>query len=351
MPEDTKLETAPKKGETAQQFKSRIEETRRELARQEASKPLTPATEVPTPASITPTAAQVNAPGPVAQPQNEPPASATRGTVPEVDEWWAKKGFKTSEDIANSYRELERELTRKNQELARQNAPGAQPPAPPTAPPYGYPSYIPAPNPVAPPSYPAYAPPQHFQPAQVPPPQNVEHLAKQYGLMPEDFEKVYAVANDLSQVNVRRELDRIMPGVLNQVHRVNMEVTRNREMVDLMSEPTWKNQRVQFEMHKILNDDPAILQRQPLPYRYAHDEALKRIARVDLGGSNTFQAPPNNPPASSGGRPPAMAGSNGKGADIAPAGPGTGEISPEQFAALPLKEKREFLQTLGVVGK
>src|SRR4051812_2205393 len=96
---DTKIETAPKKGETAAQFKGRIEETAREIERQRA---LTPEPVAPAP---TPTPAQVNAPGPVAQPQMEPAAPAITGNK-EVDEWWVKKGFKTPQDLEQSYREL-----------------------------------------------------------------------------------------------------------------------------------------------------------------------------------------------------------------------------------------------------
>lgn len=332
---DAQLETAPKKGETAAQFKGRIEETAREIARQNA-KPVT----VPDP---TPAPAQVSAPGTVAQPTSEPAAPAITGNK-EVDEWWVKKGFKTPQDLEQSYRELERELTRKNQELARQNVPGNQPP--PMAPPNGYPPYVPVPpSSWTPP--PAYVPPTYVPP---PPQQTVESLAEQYGLSPEDFKKVYAIANDLSQVTVQRELNRVMPGIVQQVRQVNGEVVRQREMVDLMSEPTWKNPQVQFEMHKVLNEDPTLIQRQALPYRYAHDEALKRIARVNLGGSNAFSPQPT-PPASSGGRPPSTAGSNGKGADVAPGGPGNGEMTDIQFAALSIEQKREFLQTLGAMAR
>lgn len=332
---DEKLETAPRKGETADEFKSRILETQRDLARQKAQATAAPAPEA------TRAPAQVSAPAPVAQPQGEPPAPATRGVIPEVDEWWAKKGFKSPDDIANSYRELERELTRKNQELAKATQPA---PAPvPMAP--AIPNYWAQPQP------PAWMPPVTPAPVQMPPQQTIEQLAEQYNLTPEDFKKVYAVANDLSQVTVQRELNRVMPGIIQQVRAVNGEVTRQREMVDLMSEPTWKNPQVQFEMHKVLNEDPAILQRQTLPYRYAHDEALKRIARANLGGSNVMPTTPTNPPASSGGRPPATAGSNGKGAEGAPAAAGTQEMTAEQYAALPLAEKRQFLQSLGAIGR
>ncbi len=337
---DAIVETAPKKGETAEQFKSRIAETRRELERQNKSASAPASNSAPDANGQLP--AQVNAPGSVAQPLDVPPAEqATRGIIPEVDDWWAKKGFKTPEDIANSYREMERELTRKNQEANRNATPAPVPP-PMMAPPVGYPPYVP---PYAPPPPPVYGPPAP------PPQQTIEQLAEQYGLSPEDFKRVYAVANDLSQVTVQRELNRIMPGIVNQVRAVNGEVTRQREMVDLMSEPTWKNPQVQFEMHKVLNEDPQIIQRQTLPYRYAHDEALKRIARANLGGSNVFSPTPNIPPASSGGGPPRTAGANGKGADQTPGGPGKGEMTDIQFAALPLKEKREFLQSLGAIGR
>jgi hypothetical protein len=335
---DPKPETEPKKGETSEQFKERIEEAQRELARQNAAKPASqPALNDPSKSQE-----QVTTSAPVAQPQGTPPATATSGVIPEVDEWWSKKGFKSSEDIANSYRELERELTRKNQELARANQPPqVQPQAPvPMAPPAGYPPYIPQWASIPPPGQ----PPQYIAP---PPQASVEQLAEQYGLAPDDFKKVYAIANDLSQVNVQRELNRVMPGIINQVRGINADVTRQREMVDLMSEPTFKNPQVQFEMHKVLNEDPTIIQRQTLPYRYAHDEALKRIARVNLGGSTPFQSPQPNGPASSGSTPPRTAGANGKASPQAAGGIESGEMTADQFAALPYKEKQEFLRAVG----
>lgn len=344
-------ETAPKKGETADQYKARIAETQRELERQKAFKPQPVPAGTPEPTAAVAPAAQVNAPGPVAEPPSPPAAPAITGNK-EVDEWWAKKNFKSTEDMANSYRELERELSRKNMELARSQPPPAPPP--PVAPMPNYwqqqtpPAYVPPnPNPWANP----YAPPMPVPPNAPLPTQAKEELAKQYGLAPEDFEKVYAVANDLSQTTVRRELERVMPGIVNQVRAVNQAVMRQNEMVDLMAEPTWKNPQVQFEMHKVLQEDPAILQRQTLPYRYAHDEALKRIARANLGGSPTNPTFLTNGVASSAPRPPAMAGSNGKGQEAAPAGSASVEITPEQFAGLSMKEKTEFLRASGVLGR
>lgn len=340
------IETAPKKGETSEQFKARIEETRRELAREEATRQNPHANAAPGSPTPAATPEQVNTSGSVANPSAEPPAQgATRGVVPEVDDWWAKKGFKTPEDIANSYRELERELTRKNQEAAARNVP---PPAPPPVTP-GFDPWAGLPQ-----QAPAWQPRgiQPSAPLAMPPPHVIEQLAKQYGLTPEDFEKVYMVANDLSKVNVRAELDRVLPGLANQVRAMNADLTRQREMVDLMSEPTWKNPQVQFEMHKVLQDDPAIIQRQPLPYRYAHDEALKRIAKANLGGSNSFQgAPTGNAPASPGNRPPSVAGGNGKAPEVPVSGQGRQEIDADQFAALSLDDKRKFLQGLGAIGR
>lgn len=341
------IQTEPMKGETSEQFKARIEETRRDLERQKALTPSPVPASSPAPLADGRIPEQVNTSGTVANPQNVPAAPAITGNK-EVDDWWAKKGFKSQEDLERSYRELERELSKKNMELANNRQ---SPPVPPvqSGAPNGYPPYYNAPGQpwMAPP--PAAPAPAYVQ---MPPQQTVEQLAEQYGLTPEDFKKVYAVANDLSKVNVQSELNRVMPGVVNQVRQVNAEVTRQREMVDLISEPTWKNPQVQFEMHKVLNEDPSIIQRQPLPYRYAHDEALKRIARVNLGGPNGFQPPPTSgSQTSNGSRPPAVAGSNGKGVEVPVGGQGKQEMGAEEFAALPLDKKRQFLQGLGAVGR
>lgn len=321
-------ETEPQKGESAEQFKERIAETQRELKR--AEKAAATATPAPTPAAPAQAAPQAN-------PQAQAPAKAGATGNAEVDEWWEKKGFKSTEDLAQSYRELEREMHRKAAEARNTN--GNQPATPPVAPPVQYPPYYP-------PAPQQWTP--HVQPVPVPPhQQSVEDLAKRYGLSPEDFEKVAPLANDMARSVVESELRRVLPPLMNQVGAVNREVGRQKELVDLMSDPVFKTPQVQFEMDRIFKEEPNAFVAQAQPIRYAYEKALTRIARTNLGGS-TGQPLPSAIPESapSFGKPPSTAGGNGNGGGGVPNG-AQEEMTAQRFAALSMAEKTAYLTSVG----
>lgn len=322
---------APKKGETADQFKARIAETQRDIKRSEAQKPPEPPTVPPAPVPAQVPSKESQA----VKPPAEPPKPATVTGNAEVDEWWAKKGFKSTEDLAQSYRELEREMHRKAQEARTTQPPQTPPVAPPAQ---GYPAYYPPQMP--------WVQPQPLPPA--PQPQiNVERLAQQYGLDPNDFERVAAVANDLAQSTIRQELARVMPPLLNQVQSVNREVGRQKELVDLIGDPAFKNPQVQFEMDRVFQSEPDLFANQTQPIRYAYEKALMRIARSNLGGSTGFPATPNpmvTPPSST---PPSTAGGNGSSGGGSPSGNTPEEITPDVFAKMKLEDQKAYLEAIG----
>lgn len=352
---DSNNDLGPKKGETADQFKARIQETQRELKRAEAQgKPEAAAPPAAIPGAPPQASAQVSPPVPKAE---VPPAGAPApkpGVLTgnaEVDEWLGKKGFKSTEDMAQSLRELERELhsrgkdvkpTQPNPPQTPQVAPPAPgyapfyPPAPPPAPSYGYP----------PPPVPVMTPPPYQRP-----PVNIEQLARQYGLSADDFEKLAPLVNDMAQSTIRQELNRVLPPMMNTVNGVSREVSRNSEMVNLMSDPSFRNPQVQFEMHRVLEENPAVFQTHPSPYRYAHETALMRIARANLGGSNPFPNAPNAGSDVPSTRPPATAGGNGNGGGGAPSGPAPEQIDEKAFAGMSLAEKKQYLQSVGAFGR
>lgn len=308
----------PQKGETAEAFKERIEEAQRELKRSEkvAAKAI-----MPLPAQVPPIEA--------------PKKNGATGNA-EVDEWWEKKGFKSAEDLAQSYRELEREMHRKANE-ARTIPQGQAQVTPVMAPPMpNYPPYYSAPQ---------YQQPPMYQPP-IQPQMNVEQLAKQYGLSPEDFEKVAPLVNDMARSVVDSTLQRVLPPIMNQVQGVNREVGRQKELVDLMSDPVFKTPQVQFEMDRIFKEEPNAFIAQTQPIRYAYDKALTRIARANLGGSTGQPAliEPGIVPSNS--RPPATAGGNGNGGGGAPSG-SPQEMTPQLFAGLSMAEKGAYLAQIG----
>lgn len=329
MSETVNLE--PQKGESADAFKERIAETEREMKRATKAAASVTAPASVAPAQVPPTGANGAVPS-----ANTPAKAGVTGNA-EVDEWWEKKGFKSTEDMAQSYRELEREMHRKAAEGRSQGQPPVTPQVAPPA--QGYPPYYPpAPQQWAPPM------PTH----QAPPLLNVEALAKQYGLSPEDFEKVAPLANDMARSVVAAELRRVLPPLMNQMDGVNREVGRQKELVDLMSDPVFKTPQVQFEMDRIFKEEPNTFVAQSQPIRYAYEKALTRIARANLGGSNGALAPiaPGAVPPSS--RPPATAGGNGNGGGGAPSGNSV-EVTPEVFAAMSMAEKTAHLRAIGVI--
>lgn len=318
----------PQKGETAEQFKERIEETQREMKRAQKAAQKAPE---PVPAQV-PTNATTS---------DVPPAGAPAKAVlvtgnAELDEWLEKKGPMTLENLASSYRESEREMYRKMDEARKTQGQPVTPP--PAVPPANFPPYYQFP-PVQPP---AYIPPP------VQPQMNVEALAKQYGLSPEDFEKVAPLANDMARSVVDQEFNRRMPALYQQVQGVSREVGRQKELVDLMSDPVFKAPQVQFEMDRIFKEEPNTFVAQTQPIRYAYEKALTRIARANLGGSNGQPSPTTVlgvvPPPS---KPPATAGGNGSGGGGAPSGTPQ-EITSEIFAGLSMAEKMAHLNAIGV---
>lgn len=329
MNEPNSLEV--QKGETAEKFRERIDETQRELKRQEKA--------AETAAKAALVSAQVAVP---ASDGDVPPAASqtTEKSVlktgnAELDEWLAKKGPMTVENLAKHYRESEREMYRQMDEARKAKAEPVTPV--PQVPPATFPPYYQIPPPI-----PSYVPATPIHP-----PMNTEALAKQYGLSPEDFEKVAPLANDMARSVVDQTLSRVLPPLYQQVQGVGREVGRQKELVDLMSDPAFKNPQVQFEMDRVFKEEPNAFVAQAQPIRYAYEKALTRIAREQLGGSNAkpFSNPAVEVPANS--KPPATAGGNGSGGGGVPQG-GSQEMTPELFAGLSMAEKMAHLVAIGV---
>lgn len=334
MPDLKTDETAVRPGETAEAFKKRIAEKQRELQREEAARSATSVQpEISKNDNGTPPAQVTPAPSSPER-QDRPQVAAMATGNPEVDEWLGKKGFKSMEDMAVSLRELEREYHRKAQESRTQTPPATPPMAPPIP---GSPVYAPP----APVGYPQ----NWYPPAPVAP--NAEELAKKYNMTPEDFERVAALANDMAEAKLDRRLSAILPTLSNKVQNIERETEKQRDMVNLMADPLFKHPQVQFEMHRVLEENPSIFEKAPLPYRVAYKEALERIARSNLGGSSqTIPAP--TPGRTPGSRPPQTAGGNGNGGGGAPNDTPT-EVTPEAFAKFSLQEKASYLRSVGAL--
>jgi hypothetical protein len=334
-------------GETSTQYKARIDEKRREMQREATSSVATVPPPVPivnqppavTREQVPPAALPVAASGDTTQvPGGQKPPETGKS---EVNDWIKSKGFVRrdgtidTENMAASLRELERELHRKNYE-ARANTP----PAPPAA------SVPPVPNSAG------FAPlPVSYVPRTAPPRETVETLAKEYDMEPADFDRVARVASTMVDNAMRRVHRDVVAPLENQVRGLTKDLGRQHELLNLMSDPAFKNPQVQFHMHRIMNADPSIIERDPLPWTTAYNRALSAIAREHLGGPSPEPAAPRvpdvagTPPAN---LPPMTAGNNGTGAG-APRGSAANQIDPVAFAALPLEEKRAHLKSIGAL--
>jgi hypothetical protein len=331
MSDENEVVAAPESTEpTAAQLLDQIKAKQRELKDQEPAKE---------PESIEPEQTPepgTSAPAPVpsysdksTEPAKESQAGAVPGPQgkdkPEWKEWIEKKGFKSTEDMVRSMRNLERELTRKNM------GQGANAPSP----------AMQANPPMA---APVYSQPVPATPVTV----SEEEIAKRYNLDPDDLRRVGPLAADIASNIVAQRMGPIMA----QINGINREVSRNAELQGLKEDPAFSNPQVQFEMHKILESDPSILGIEPAPYRYAFNEALRAMGRRILEEGQTTSALSEvpsgrkmsvKPPVTSGGRGPAARGT-----------PGISEPSPvnaNTFASLPLAEKRKVLVQLGRLPK
>lgn len=182
-------------------------------------------------------------------------------------EWASKKGIKDADTAFRSLREMEQRLSRANAELkARedQNVPRGT---------IQQPFYQPQPQWTPPP--PAYYPPP---PGYMDREKVIEQEAKRYNMAPEDFERVLALSNDIADMKTRR----VQAQFEQKLEEINRETKRNSELRELMQDPLFVNKQVQFEMHKIFEENPRAFSLEPSPYLYAFNEAQRRLARKYL---------------------------------------------------------------------
>lgn len=202
--------------------------------------------------------------------QTEAPADKKEGK-PEVDirEWAKKKGINTIEGAARSLREMEQRLSKANAELkAKEDVPRGtfQPQV-----------YQPTPQ-----FNPSYAPPP-YPPYPVDREKIIEQEAKRYNMAPEDFERVLSLSNDIAAMQARR----LEAQFNSKLQEIGQETRRNSELRELMQDPLFTNEKVQFEMHRVLEENPKAFTLEPSPYLYAFNEAQRRLARQYLQGKGS----------------------------------------------------------------
>lgn len=250
--------------------------------------------------------APVDSPAPVqagqAEGQGTTPASQDKYDA-ETKEWARKKGIKDADSALRSLRELEVKFGKSQAELKEKERLLGEVPrgtyqpepqfAPPYQPPFGHqPEYArPSYYPLNPPS----TVPQYIDREKI-----LEQEAKRFNMAPEDFERVLSVSSEIASMQTRK----LQAQMSAQFDAMNRETRRNSEMRELLNDPLFTNKQVQFEMHRVFEENPRAFQLEPAPYIYAFNEAQRRLARQYLqkeGGSSEEgleNSLPTNPPPS-----------------------------------------------------
>lgn len=272
------------------------------------------------------------------QPAQAPAEPATeKATVQktesvELQEWKKKKGINwdTPDSVALELRKLDQEFHRKRaEEVKRESV--ERPPVAPAWTPNQY--YQPAPQA---PSYPAYVQPVQNQR------QIVENLARQYGVLPDEFEKITAIQRDLTAAMMEQERRRHAQ----ELEDMKRENIKNSEFRELSADPVFRRPEVAKEFHDVIENlqasDPSSFSQDPYVYRKAFDRALTNIARRNLEGSVQYQEPsvfqlPNTPP-----RPLGQGAGGGRDAN-------ENGITQAEYDRLSVDEKRAVLSRMGLV--
>jgi hypothetical protein len=236
----------------------------------------------------------------------------------EIDEWMKKKGLKTDKEVALYLRNFDREFHRTRKEAKeRHDVPETSPPT--------------------------YQPPQYDRPNPI---IRQEELARRYNMNPEDFEKVLNLVNDASEFKFRAGLQPFM----DKIQRLERDIVKEKEMARLESDPLFQNREVQYEMSRILEDDPSILGREPEPLTYAFNKGLANLGRRFVGSSNSNGneagdsrlKPPTTPPPAGKGTGGAVKGVSIKTSD---------GMTEEKFRHLSAAEQEKYLKSKGAFQK
>lgn len=333
-------ELEPQAGESAEQFKLRIEKKQAEAAASAKATPPAAPANGQSHAGIDPKLEPKNAAQPAPEKTETPqaPNAPAKTDVPgsqgsDPIDWARKKGLKSEADIARSLRAMEDEFHKRNQN-GRQGwpAPGAPQPVPPAP---NYPSQPPMATPRYSPPPASYQPPQYQNPVVA-----KQQLAQRYNLAPEDLDRVLPLVADVTEARIAQR-DQQWAEKLSTIEKEN---ARNSEFRELMADPVFKDPQVQMEVHRVFEENPTVFESESAPYKWAYNQALGRIARRNLQGATGSTENPNaplTPPT----RPPSIGTGSGSGI------PEPGTLTPQAFADLPLEDKQKLLTRMGVRSK
>lgn len=274
--------------ETETQEDQELKEMEQQLMEAEANKTQA-AVVVEEPPTPSPESPPSPAPEPVPAPAPVTPSSTEK---PKDDplKWAEGKGLKSPEDMARALQQKEIEFHKRNQAGHpgyRDFTPDPAVIPPPPPPP---PNWQPQPQ-----GY-GYPPPPNYGYQQ--PPVDPRQIASEYGMLPEDFDKVARLSADMTRAALNRERQRWE----REIGDIRRTTERSDELMALMQDPAFRDNGVQREIHAVLDSDPAIFQRERKPHTYAFERALSNLARKQLQQGITRDIEtPNKPPVTAGG--------------------------------------------------
>lgn len=286
--------------EMEKQLEQAAEEDKAKAAQKESEPSPEPLTELVPDAQPAP---EASSPSVTAQP--------SEAEKPKDDpmEWARKKGLKTPEDMARLLKQREQEYHE-----SRQKEKAATPPPPP--------AWSPAPEMGFQPQF--YQPPQQqrFSPRDIAP------LYPQ--LSPEDVERITPLMFDVANAaarQVRQEFGQ-------SITQIQRQSERNNELMQLMQDQTFRDERVQREINAVIDTDPSIFQRQGA-YTALYEKALVNLARKQLQQGAATESP-------TGQKPPVTAGGGNGSSFTVPA-----KVSERDFDSWTLKEQEVFINSNG----
>lgn len=265
-------------------------------------------------------------PAPVGQTQVRVEGQLTNDE-PEWQKVARERGWKTPADAINSYMNLEREFhSRMNQQ--RQPIPAYTPPPPPYQP--------------APPLAPWQQPMQQVAPVNV-----VQQLARRHGISLEDAERLVPLVAEVSQaaaeMAAQQERARYDPVVID----LQKKVSRSEEQMEIANDPAMRVPRVQYEVNKILSENPSVFDYEHRPLRWALDRALRVIAQDLVRADPTLQSPIPGYPS----QPPVTAGQPTGTRDASPRVGENVDLAGNYFKLKTAQEKKDFLVSMGVASE
>lgn len=315
-------ETIEKEDQELEELRKQIEQ-KAEEEKEQASKPVEPEPTHPEPATSPASDVPASDPAPVTPNTSQPEQSQTATGKDDPTEWAKKKGIETYDDAVRALQQKEIEFHKRNQaghpgyRDINGDKPVVQPawqPAPQMG--YGYqqpPVYMPQPR------------------------MNPREIAPYYPqLAPEDVERVMPLVMDAAEVISNRKMAALRQEFGGQVSEIQRTTMRNNELMQLMQDPAFRDNRVQREVHAVLDSDPSIFQRERTPYAYAYEKALANMTRKQLqqgfdAGKETL-----------GLKPPVTAGGGNGSANTAPV-----KITEKMFDSWTPEEQKAFLNSNG----